>query len=209
MLSPCIRQVTHALLTRPPLSFISSIRRLPLWNSVRLACVRHAASVHPEPGSNSQFWVFVFVRITLTLPLWFRQLSFRLLLIRIKRIRDSFGQFLSKLSLLSRLVLVPICRFLCSKLPPQCLRHQFGNLDEYSLEFSRLFHYSIIKVLKKCFALLKKNLTAWCVTVSRGQQNGLYHRVSVLSTTFLRILSKFFKLGKNPVFMRFCAPLTV
>ena len=24
-------------------------------NSVRLACVRHAASVHPEPGSNSQF----------------------------------------------------------------------------------------------------------------------------------------------------------
>ena len=23
--------------------------------SVRLACVRHAASVHPEPGSNSPF----------------------------------------------------------------------------------------------------------------------------------------------------------
>ena len=64
-----MRQVTHALLTRPPLSFKTSIRRLPLWNSVRLACVRHAASVHPEPGSNSQFWVFVFVRITLTLPL--------------------------------------------------------------------------------------------------------------------------------------------
>ena len=28
-------------------------------NSVRLACVRHAASVHPEPGSNSQLKVFV------------------------------------------------------------------------------------------------------------------------------------------------------
>ena len=41
------RQVTHALLTRPPL-----IRgRSPV--TVRLECVMHAASVHPEPGSNS------------------------------------------------------------------------------------------------------------------------------------------------------------
>ncbi|KAA0059499.1 hypothetical protein E6C27_scaffold45462G00010 [Cucumis melo var. makuwa] len=35
---------SYALLTRPPLE-----RPLP----VRLACVKHAASVHPEPGSNS------------------------------------------------------------------------------------------------------------------------------------------------------------
>ena len=41
------RQVAHALLTRPPL-----IRdRSPF--TVRLECVMHAASVHPEPGSNS------------------------------------------------------------------------------------------------------------------------------------------------------------
>ena len=52
-LSPSERQVAHVLLTRPPLSFISSIRKLPLWNFVRLACVRRAASVRPEPGSNS------------------------------------------------------------------------------------------------------------------------------------------------------------
>ena len=52
-LSPSERQVAHALLTRPPLSLIPSARRLPLLNSVRLACVRHAASVRPEPGSNS------------------------------------------------------------------------------------------------------------------------------------------------------------
>jgi hypothetical protein len=32
------------LLTRPPLK---------LKTLVRLACVRHTASVHPEPGSNS------------------------------------------------------------------------------------------------------------------------------------------------------------
>ena len=162
-----MRQVTHALLTRPPLSFKISIRRLPSKNSVRLACVRHAASVHPEPGSNSQFWVFVFVRITLTLPLWFRQLSFRLLLIRIKRIRDSFGQFLTKLSSVSRLVLVPICRFLCSKSLYQYLRYRFRHLDEYSLEFSRLFHYSIIKVLS--FPLRgKKSNRLMCYRFSRS-----------------------------------------
>ena len=47
-LSPSERQVTHALLTRPPLTFIPEGNQ-----SVRLACVRHAASVRPEPGSNS------------------------------------------------------------------------------------------------------------------------------------------------------------
>ena len=46
-LSPTQRQVTHVLLTRLPLSY-------PLrGNRVRLACVRHAASVDSEPGSNS------------------------------------------------------------------------------------------------------------------------------------------------------------
>ena len=49
MLSPSERQVAHALLTRPPLS---SRKQAPNY-SVRLACVRHAASVRPEPGSNS------------------------------------------------------------------------------------------------------------------------------------------------------------
>ncbi len=43
--SPASGQVTNALLTRSPL------RTLLLF--VRLACIRHAASVHPEPGSNS------------------------------------------------------------------------------------------------------------------------------------------------------------
>ena len=41
------RQVTHALLTRPPLTYSRKNK------SVRLECVMHAASVHPEPGSNS------------------------------------------------------------------------------------------------------------------------------------------------------------
>jgi hypothetical protein len=60
VLSPSVRQVAHALLTRPPLNAgqhsaslfpeILSVNRHP----ARLACVRHAASVHPEPGSNPQ-----------------------------------------------------------------------------------------------------------------------------------------------------------
>ena len=51
-LSPSVRQVAHVLLTRPPLVHT---RRCSL---ARLACVKHAASVHPEPGSNSQFKKF-------------------------------------------------------------------------------------------------------------------------------------------------------
>ena len=54
LLSPCTGQVAHALLTRPPLSqrkFLTEISNSQCF--VRLACVRHAASVHPEPGSNS------------------------------------------------------------------------------------------------------------------------------------------------------------
>src|SRR3954447_19821718 len=40
-------QITHVLLTRSPLEY----PRRSL--SARLACVKHAASVRPEPGSNS------------------------------------------------------------------------------------------------------------------------------------------------------------
>ena len=65
-----MRQVAHALLTRPPLSH----NRLPpegfrLLCFVRLACVRHAASVHPEPGSNSLKKFFLPVLLALLYPL--------------------------------------------------------------------------------------------------------------------------------------------
>lgn len=46
-LSRSAGQITHVLLTRSPLEYLR--RGL----SVRLACVKHAASVRPEPGSNS------------------------------------------------------------------------------------------------------------------------------------------------------------
>ena len=55
-----MRQVTHALLTRPPLSHKSlHSEKICLKCFVRLACVKHAASVHPEPGSNSHVKVCI------------------------------------------------------------------------------------------------------------------------------------------------------
>ena len=47
LLSRCLGQVAHVLLTRSPLI---PTRR---WFTARLACVKHTASVRPEPGSNS------------------------------------------------------------------------------------------------------------------------------------------------------------
>ena len=49
LLSPLKAQVAHALPPRPPLEQSDRNQTVP----VRLACVRHAASVRPEPGSNS------------------------------------------------------------------------------------------------------------------------------------------------------------
>ena len=58
-----MRQVTHALLTRPPLSHnIFTPEEDLLKCFVRLACVKHAASVHPEPGSNSHVHVWSLVQ---------------------------------------------------------------------------------------------------------------------------------------------------
>ena len=52
----CARRgwVAYALRTRPPLS--PPRRGVP----VRLACIRPAASVHPEPGSNSPLYIALF-----------------------------------------------------------------------------------------------------------------------------------------------------
>src|ERR1700716_2892237 len=52
VLSPTLGKVAHVLLTRSPLGTPLSCERKAL---ARLACVRHAASVNPEPGSNSPF----------------------------------------------------------------------------------------------------------------------------------------------------------
>ena len=48
-------QVTHVLLTRSPLFTPKQAPRV----TVRLACVKHAASVRPEPGSNSPLMIAI------------------------------------------------------------------------------------------------------------------------------------------------------
>ena len=63
LLSPAQGQVTYVLLTRSPLIF----RR----RFVRLACIRHAASVHPEPGSNSPFDLTLFYTLSSVILLKF------------------------------------------------------------------------------------------------------------------------------------------
>ena len=76
-----MRQVTHALLTRPPLSHNAlHPERIKAECFARLACVKHAASVHPEPGSNSlkkvcpgsKFSLANFYPVKFTLVLFFK-----------------------------------------------------------------------------------------------------------------------------------------
>ena len=54
VLSPIQGQVAYALLTRAPVA----ANALPHRDAPRLACVKPAASVHPEPGSNSPLFIF-------------------------------------------------------------------------------------------------------------------------------------------------------
>ena len=54
-LSPGNGHVAHALRTLPPVA----ARTLPPRAAPRLACVKPAASVHPEPGSNSSLYISI------------------------------------------------------------------------------------------------------------------------------------------------------
>ena len=62
-LSPCDGQVAHALRTLPPVAAIVLLRRA----APRLACVKPAASVHPEPGSNSSLYISYITKLDLTI----------------------------------------------------------------------------------------------------------------------------------------------
>ena len=62
-LSPCHGHVAHALRTLPPVAARVLLPRA----APRLACVKPAASVHPEPGSNSSLYIFIMLSLSLTL----------------------------------------------------------------------------------------------------------------------------------------------
>ena len=61
-LSPCDGQVAHVLRTLPPVAANVLLHRA----APRLACVKPAASVHPEPGSNSSLYIKNSLSLTLT-----------------------------------------------------------------------------------------------------------------------------------------------
>ena len=58
-LSPCDGQVAHVLRTLPPVAAKVLLPRA----APRLACVKPAASVHPEPGSNSSLYISLFSQL--------------------------------------------------------------------------------------------------------------------------------------------------
>ena len=121
LLSPCMRQVTHALLTRPPLSHKKlHTEVICLKCFVRLACVKHAASVHPEPGSNSH---------NKSLLLSFKLTSFLFvylnLLFRLCIFRCSFIKILKEFSRLS----------FCSVVKVQFLLTVFNFLPTAYIEY--------------------------------------------------------------------------
>ena len=66
-LFPCDGQVAHVLRTLPPVAG----RALLLPAAPRLACVKPAASVHPEPGSNSSLYI-IYLKFNPALSISFR-----------------------------------------------------------------------------------------------------------------------------------------
>ena len=117
LLSPCVRQVIHALLTRPPLSHRTiNPEGDQVKCFVRLACVKHAASVHPEPGSNSHKKFFPF--------------------------QNQLANF--NHSLIPNVTVLGCFDFrLCCSL--ELILMRISSL--FSMNLSRLFHCSVIKVL--------------------------------------------------------------
>ena len=59
-LSSWYGQVAHVLRTLPPVAARVLLPRA----APRLACVKPAASVHPEPGSNSSLYILIFLSLT-------------------------------------------------------------------------------------------------------------------------------------------------
>ena len=165
LLSPCTRQVTHALLTRPPLSHkIISPEGNQIKCFVRLACVKHAASVHPEPGSNSHVWVFS-LQLCCLVKTNFVLLSEVLsslvkgsILVKLN-LANSFIQVANKFATVRSSSNNPASRLFSS------LSHKFWIYCFKGLQFSlkrsdwfsksfKVSHCSVINVL--CFALLRQ-----------------------------------------------------
>ena len=187
LLSPCTRQVTHALLTRPPLSHkIISPEGNQIKCFVRLACVKHAASVHPEPGSNSHVKKLISVKLNLAN-------SFIQVANKFATVRSSSNNSASRLfSSLSHKFWI-----YCFK----GLQFSLKRSDWFSKSF-KVSHCSVINVL--CFALLRQlDYFIKSLFVCQELFYFLNSVLSSLSCDSLFILSKCFAFVKN-FFVFFC-----
>ena len=181
LLSPCTRQVTHALLTRPPLSHkIISPEGNQIKCFVRLACVKHAASVHPEPGSNSHVKKLISVKLNLAN-------SFIQVANKFATVRSSSNNSASRLfSSLSHKFWI-----YCFK----GLQFSLKRSDWFSKSF-KVSHCSVINVL--CFALLRQLVYfIKSLFVCQALFYFLNFVLSSLSCDSLFILSKCFAFVKN------------
>ena len=70
-LCPRYGQVAHALRTLSPVAAKVLLPRA----APRLACVKPAASVHPEPGSNSSLYILIMLSLFLTLLVSIKKLT--------------------------------------------------------------------------------------------------------------------------------------
>ena len=181
LLSPCTRQVTHALLTRPPLSHkIINPEGNQIKCFVRLACVKHAASVHPEPGSNSH--VKKLISVKLNLANLFIQVANKFATVRSSS-NNSASRLFSSLS---------------HKFWIYCfkgLQFSLKRSDWFSKSF-KVSHCSVINVL--CFAFLRQlDYFIKSLFVCQALFYFLNFVLNSLSCDSLFILSKCFSFVKN------------
>ena len=107
-----------------------STRRLPLICFVQLACVKHAASVRPEPGSNSH--IQIFSPLLSQLPISIRICVFSL--------RSSILSSLKRTSLLLFVLRYPLVKV------PHSLGECLFNISNHSAFVKRFFR-NFFKIL--------------------------------------------------------------
>ena len=78
-LSPCIGQVAHVLRTLPPVAAGVLLPRA----APRLACVKPAASVHPEPGSNSSLYISISLSLNPTFSISYKKSTLSIIFVSV------------------------------------------------------------------------------------------------------------------------------
>ena len=167
MLSPSVRQVTHALLTRPPLKCHK------IWPkshqrdiSVRLACVKHAASVHPEPGSNSRIIVCYFFVRSGSKQAWLFCIRFPKHLLFGLYLSDTLWKiFKNFFSWIFRVALLFICQGAVSCV--LCCWTRNVDILSYLPQLVNTFFWNFLQNFLSAFLTLSMPVSAWSILRGR------------------------------------------